>query len=285
MLSRVADSLYWMSRYIERAENVARFIDVNFHLMLDLSVKYQEQWEPLINITADNEIFYQHYDVADKDNVIHFLTFDLNNPNSIVSCVKAARENARSIRDTISSEMWEQINVFNLMLQDTSSSLDNIKAHHQLYTDIKMASLLLAGITDATMSHGESWHFCRLGRMLERADKTTRLIDVKYFYLLPTVNYIGTPYDDMQWTSVLKSASGFEMYRKLYHRISPEKVVKFLLLDRTFPRSVNYCLIKADESLHAISDSFAGTFTNKAEQSLGQLRSELAFVEVNEIIA
>ena len=286
MLSRVADSIFWMSRYIERAENVARFIDVNIHMILDLPVGSAEQWEPLVITSGDQEKFAAGYATgATKENVIQFLAFDAENPNSILSCLRTARENARSVREIISSEMWEQVNTLYLMLKAPDSLRRAKESAHEFFTEIKMASHLFTGLAEATMSHGEAWHFSRLGRLLERADKTTRLLDVKYFILLPRVTDVGTPFDDIQWSAVLRSASAFEMYRKRHGRIAPERVADFLLLDREFPRAVHYCLIKAEESLHAISGTPVGTFCNPAEQRLGQLRSELGYARVADVLA
>ncbi|MGH7966309.1 MAG: alpha-E domain-containing protein [Candidatus Binatia bacterium] len=285
MLSRVADSLHWMSRYIERAENVARFIDVNLHMMLDLPTGAAEQWAPLVITTGDDRLFAERYGTATRENVIQFLTFDKENPNSICSCLRAARESARSVREIISSEMWEQVNTFYLMV-NAGAVRDRVRdAPYDFFREIKMASHLFEGLTNATMSHGEGWHFCRLGRSLERADKTSRILDVKYFILLPSATDIGTPFDDIQWAAVLRSTSAFEMYRKRHHHIVPDRIVDFLLLDREFPRSIHYCLLKADESLHAISGTPVGTFRNPAEQHLGQLRAELTYTQVQEVIA
>ena len=214
-----------------------------------------------------------------------FLTFDLDDPNSIFACLRLARENARSVREIISSEMWEHLNTFYLMLRDAASSMQVMEAPHEFFTNVKMASHLFQGITDATMSHGEGWHLGRLGRLIERADKTSRILDVKYFILLPSVSDVGTPLDDIQWAAVLKSVSAFEMYRKRHGRITPERVADFLILDREFPRATHYCVIKAEESLHAISGSPGGTFQNVAEQRLGRLRSELDYAQIEEIIA
>jgi uncharacterized alpha-E superfamily protein len=285
MLSRVANSIYWLSRYIERAENVARFVDVNLHMILDLPTGSTEQWAPLVIITGDDRLFGAQYGAARRENVIQFLTFDTQNPNSILSCLRAARENARTVREVISSEMWEQINTSYLMVNNAALNGRMMESPYNFFSEVKKASQLLDGITDATMSHGEGWHFYRLGHLLERADKTSRLIDVKYFMLLPSVADIGTPLDDIQWTAVLRSASAFEMYRKRHGHIAPEQIVDFLLLDREFPRSINYCLINADESLHAISGTPVGMFHNTAEQHLGQLRGELAYTHVRQIIA
>lgn len=285
MLSRVADSIYWMSRYVERAENVARFIDVNLQLMLDDPSGEGQQWLPLVNTTGDEKAFEKRIGKGTQENVIHFLTFDAENPNSILSCVRAARENARTVREIISSEMWLQINKFYLMLNsaadDNSRALNN---PHEFFTEVRNANHLFNGITAATMTHGEPWHFFHMGRMLERADKTSRILDVKYFILLRSAQDVGTPFDDIQWAAVLRSASAFEMYRKKQGRISPRGVVEFLLLDREFPRSINFSLLAARDSLHAISGTPAGTFRNPPEKLLGQLCSDLTYAAVDEIV-
>ena len=283
MLSRVAESIYWMSRYIERSENVARFVDVNLQLLLDQPIGTQAQWEPLVATTGDDDLFSEKYGDPTHESVIKFLTFDLENPNSIISCLRAARENARSIRENISSEMWEQINDTYLMVTETPEEWVMTEPH-QFFTDIKVASQLFIGQTDNIMSHSEGWHFCQLGRLIERADKTSRIVDVKYFILLPSVVDVNTSFDDIQWGALLHSASAFEMYRRTHGLISPNNVVHFLLLDRDFPRSVLYCLTNAELSLHAISGTPIETFSNPAEQGLGQLHSEFAYAQVDQIL-
>jgi uncharacterized alpha-E superfamily protein len=285
MLSRVADSIYWMSRYIERAENVARFIDVNLNLMLDLPVGSTQQWQPLVDITGDTAEFKKGYGVTTQHNVVQFLTFDPDNVNSIRSCIRAARENARSVREIISSAMWEQLNEFYLLINSAGANVGSLTDPHELFASVKMLSHQFAGVTDATMTHSEAWHFSRLGRQLERADKTSRIVDVKYFLLLPTVADVGTTFDDIQWAAVLRSASAFEMYRKRHGRISPDRVVEFLLIDGEFPRAVQWCLLAARESVHAISGTPAGMFRNPVEQLLGELCSELAYIQVDDLIS
>ena len=285
MLSRVADSIYWMSRYIERAENVARFVDVNLNLMLDLpGTASSPQWQPLVEITGDTEAFAAHYGEATQRNIIQFLTFDTENVNSILSCLRSARENARSVREIISSEMWEQLNQAYLMVNAAAGTRGYLSDPQELFESVKMASHLFAGVTDATMTHGEGWHFCRLGRKLERADKTSRILDVKYFLLLPDVQDVGTTVDDVQWAAVLRSASAFEMYHKRHGRIAPSRIVQFLLLDREFPRAIHFCLISARESVHAISGTPAGMFRSPVEQLFGLLCSEMAYAQVDDII-
>jgi uncharacterized alpha-E superfamily protein len=286
VLSRVADSIYWMTRYMERAENVARFVDVNLHLMLDLPVDTEQQWEPLVNTTGDRAVFDENFAEISRENVIKFLSFDPDYANSILGCAHAARENARSVREVISSEMWVQVNRSYLMVRRAAfSDFALMISPHEFFQQVKLTGHTFEGIMDATMSHGEPWHFGRLGRFLERADKTSRILDMKYFILLPDVTYVGSPYDNIQWAALLRSASALEMYRKKYGRIVPKRVVEFLLLDPEFPRAVRYCVRRAEESLRAITGSLSGTYQNAAEQRLGRLAAELDFASTSEIMS
>lgn len=292
MLSRVADSIYWLSRYTERADNIARFVDVNLRLALDLPAEAGEQWLPLVSITADRPLFEARYGEADRANVIEFLTLDEANPNSIVRCLTAARDNARSVREAISSEMWEQLNRFYHLSRSEPFRHLAITDPYTFFSRIRQEALLFAGTVDATMSHDEGWHFARLGRELERADKSSRLLDVKYFLLLPSVADVGTPMDDLQWSALLRSASGLEAYRKRHGRIRPERVAEFLMLDRAFPRSILHCLLSAQESIRILSGSLqgvgalgGGSFQNPAEQLLGRLTARLNYAAIGEIVA
>ena len=284
MLSRAADSIYWLNRYVERAENVARFVDVNLNLMLDSPVGLGEQWKPLVMITGDLPLFQERYGQATAENVIQFLSFDSNYPNSIISCLGAARENARSVREIISREMWEQVNAFYLMVKEAAQGY-SLSELHDFFTEVKMASHLFAGVMDATMLHNEGWHFGQIGRLLERADKTARILDVKYFILLPSVKDVGTTIDEIQWMALLKSASAYEMYRKRgQHRITPTRVAEFLILDREFSRSVQFCILQVERSLHQITGTPIGTWKNPVERALGRLSSEMDYLTIEEII-
>lgn len=283
LLSRVADSVYWIGRYIERAENVARFIGVNLNLQIDLPLAPAHQWQPLIDTSGDAESFREKFGTATQARVIEYLAYDADNPNSIASCLRFARENARSVRETISSEMWTQVNSMYLQLQ-SQRSLPEPERMLDAFREIRLGCHLFQGVTDATMSHNEAWHFLRLGRKLERADKTSRILDVKYFMLLPSAADVGTPYDDIHWTAVLKSVSGFEMYRKKFGRITPSDVVEFLVMDEDFPRAVRYCIRRASESLHAITGTPSSAFSCPSEQLMGQLRAELDFTSVASVI-
>jgi uncharacterized alpha-E superfamily protein len=283
MLSRVADSIYWLNRYVERAENIARFVDVNLNLLMDSPVGVEQQWEPLVKTTGDLALFKERYGTATADHVVQFLAFDSQYPNSIMSCLQAARENARSVREIISSETWERVNNFYLMVKDVAQA-PPLSQLPSFFAEVKLASHLFSGVMDATMTHNEGWHFGQLGRLLERADKTARILDVKYFILLPSARDVGTALDELQWISLLKSASGYEMYRKCQHRISPNDIAKFLILDRDFPRSLQFCLLEAEKSLCHITETTPGRWVNTADRTLGKLRSELDFITMEDII-
>ena len=284
MLSRVADSIYWMSRYVERAENVARFIDVNLNLALDVGPEMERHWDPLIYTTGDHDDFQKRYPEGTQQNVIQFLTFDTQNPNSILCCLRTARENARTVRDMISSPMWEELNKFFLLVK-TASQPQVLGSPFDFFAQIKLSAYTLDGAVQSTLSHNEAWHFHRMGQLIERADKTSRILDVKYYLLLPQVSDVGTQLDTNQWSALLKSASALEMYRKAHGRMTPQQVAEFLLLDREFPRAVRFCVSRAEHSLLTITGGTRGNFDNRAEQYLGRLRSELDYTNIDEIFA
>lgn len=285
MLSRTANNLYWMSRYVERAENTTRFINANLSMILDMPSGSTEQWEPLVITTGDHSFFQEKFDKATKENVLFFLVLDPENPNSVKSSMRMARENARSVRETISTELWEQINRFYHYSRELTDVDQIIDRGPLFFSELLKQSYLFTGTMDATMSRNEGYYFAKLGRMLERADKTTRIVDVKYFFLLPSEDRVNSPVDKLQWQALLHSASGFEMFHKLHCDTLPEKIIEFLILDRDFPRSVHYCVADADYCLHTICGSTEGRYTNPAEKLLGQLRADLSYTSVEEMIA
>jgi uncharacterized alpha-E superfamily protein len=283
MLSRVADSIYWMNRYIERAENYARFIDVNYNLTLEQSPGMTEQWKALILATGDWGVFEKLHSTADKASAIHFLGFDENNPNSILNCITYARENARAVRPEITREVWEQINFLYHLIRTRVSRKSRISEdQREFFTEIKKGCQLLYGIYDSTISRNEGWHFGKIGQFLERADKTSRILDVKYHILLPTTAKVGSPFDIIQWAALLKSVSSYDMYRKLNGNLMPSKIVEFLLLNKEFPRSILHCLIRAEASIQKIADP-ASLKARQVEKVIGVIRSKLEYSDVNEI--
>ncbi len=306
MLSRVADAIYWASRYVERAENVARFIDVSLNLMLESS-GHERDWSSLVHTTGDQEFFEKKYGEATPANVTQFLTFDEEYSSSILSSVSRARENARSVRDIISREMWQELNEFYLMVVQTARPGVQPEDMIDFCARVKRAGIYFEGVTNATLSRGEAFHFAHLGRMLERADKTSRILDVKYFLLSPPPsplpatpkpsqsqsqssqgqaqgNGIASNVDQVGWNTLLNSASALQMYRQLHHVTTPTTVSDFLLLDRHFPRSILRCVRRADESLHSITGRAHGSVQHEAERLLGRLRSELDYAKIEEIM-
>ncbi len=285
MLSRVANSVYWMHRYIERAENYARFMSVNFNLALDLPPNVDQQWEPLLIATADNDLFKKYYKQPTRENVIQFMTFDKRNPNSILMCLSNARENARTIREIISKEMWEHLNQFYMMVRDTPPKQQwELGQTQNFLTEIRNSTQLFYGIIDATITRNEAWHFGRLGRFMERADKTSRFLDVKYFTLLPEIELVGSTIDLMIWSAVLKSVSAYNMHRQQYRSLTPSSIIEFLILDRMFPRAVGHCVRQAELSLYEISgNTITNGFGNSAERQISKLRSDIEFTETGDI--
>ena len=285
MLSRVADSLYWMSRYVERAENVARFIDVNYNLTLGEGDGLSGQWAPLVDTTGDHEDFKKLYGEASRDNVVQFLAFDERNPNSILSCVSRARESARSVRETITSDMWEALNKFYLMVRSAARSPNRLAGAYAFCDAVRVASHTLIGITYTTMSHGEAWHFLRMGRLIERADKTSRIVDVQYYLLLPSPDDVGSSLDVVRWSALLRSTSALSMYRRVHGQITPNRVADFLILDRDFPRAMRFCVLRAQNSLDEITGARSGTFRRRSEQLFGRMRAVLDYTGIEDVIA
>ncbi|MEX2513364.1 MAG: alpha-E domain-containing protein [Cyclobacteriaceae bacterium] len=286
MLSRVANSIYWLGRYLERAENYARFIDVNFNLMLDLPGDLKEQWEPLIMATGDHDLYEAKKGTYGMQEVIHFLAFDLDNPNSLISSITMARENARIIRENLTKETWEKLNeTYHFVKRGAESKEWKKEDPRGFFESVKSQILLLYGLADSTVARTEGWYFRQLGQYLERADKTSRILDVKYHILLPSPKEIGSPLDFLHWMALLKSVTAFNTYRRLYGNIDPSCVVEFLVLNKYFPRSVFFCLKEAEQCLFKISGANGTGYTNSAEKAMGELRSRLEFDDVNDIIS
>lgn len=286
MLSRVANSLFWLGRYLERAENYARFIDVNLNLSLDLPPDLKEQWDPLISATGDRERFCELYEENfDRDNAIHFLAFDERNENSIIATIQKARENARIVRENIPRETWEVLNELHFYLRKKHErQVWKKEDGGSCYKKIKNQLQLLNGISYGTIPRTQGWYFTQMGQFLERADKTSRILDVKYHFLLPSVEDVGSPLDFLHWTALLKSVSGFNAYRRMFGKIDPTNIVQYLVLNRFFPRSIFFCLVEAERCLHQISQEPLG-FSNPAEKAIGNLRADLEYADVNDLFS
>ena len=288
MLSRVADSLYWLGRYIERAENTARILDVNLQLTLDSEQSgpdaEEREWQPIIATLEDQKLFRSLYAVTSGDAVCEFVTFAKENPNSIACCVARARENARTVREYISSEMWERINGLYLWLNSAAARQLFAGSAIDFYRQVVDYSHQFHGTTDATLTHGEGWNFLQIGKYLERADAASRILDLKYHILLPSGEQVGGNVDTVQWQAVLKSCSAFEAYRKIHTgQVAPWSVAEFILLHEDFPRSVRFCCERLDRALHHISGSDQDHYANEAERLSGRLCSDLRYAAIAEI--
>jgi uncharacterized alpha-E superfamily protein len=275
-----------MSRYLERAENQARFIDVTLNIALGYRGSEENLWSSLIHAGGDVEVFQKHYPVPSRDNVLRYLLFDRNNMNSVVNCLAFARENARSIRENLTTPLWEAINRFYLKVRTSASDSARILGQpHPFLEQIKRLAYQVNGVASATWSHGEAWNFSSMGMLLERADKTSRILDVKYFVLLPTPQQVGSQVDVVQWAALLESTSALQTYRRAHGRILPVNVVDFLILNPTFPRSLRCCVREADLCLRAISGTPPFVTSNSAEEQLGEVNTLLSRTTAKEIIS
>ena len=289
MLSRVAHSLYWMSRYIERAENFARLLDVNLQLLLDFQGfddrTIKEHWGSILAASGDEQRFKECHGEADGRSVTDFFAFDRRNPNSILSCVFAARENARMIRDQISLEMWETINELHLFLKSQSTAAVWAAGPQDFFAKINRASHRFQGLTASTYSRSESWEFLEFGKYIERADKTTRILDGKYHILLPSATDVGGALDTAQWQAVLRSASALEAYRRYYVReILAWKAAEFLIFSDSFPRSLHFCMAQVDDFLRRILGETSPRPRSPAARASHRLLADLQSLTITEVL-
>lgn len=287
MLSRVADALFWMSRYIERAESVARLLDVGFLLDLDLrgvlAGPRELHWTSLAAI-LQQRIPASPTSHSPQETISHWLSFDLENPASIMTCINRARNNARSIRGSISAEMWKELNKLYWQLRDSEFAKRARESPHDYYQAVECGSYLFQGVTDATLVHDEGWQFIQLGKYLERAEKTVRVLDIKYHLLQDLSDSADLPLLNLQWAGVLRSCRAYDAYQRLHvSRLEPREVVQFLLLHPDSPRSIRFCLESAARAVEAIWPS--NHRLSPAERLLGQLVCELKYGDIEQILS
>ncbi len=255
MLSRVAEHLYWMARYLERAENTARLVNVNGSLILDLPKHARPGWASLISITGADELFYRLYpDGAAEGHVVKFMLADDENPGSILSSIRSARENARTIRDIIPREAWEQINELHLKARENLASGLSPKWRYAFLSEVILSIQMISGILNGGMSHDAGYEFMSIGCNLERADMTTRIIDVRSLNLSQKDQAEALkPFENILWMSVLKSLTAWQMYRRhMQASVRRDAVLKFLLQDHQFPRAFRFCLDKVETCLNLL---------------------------------
>jgi uncharacterized alpha-E superfamily protein len=282
MLSRTAANLYWMSRYVERAENTARILDVAYRMSLltkDPHLQDQEWFAPL-NITGTLFPFSGRHNEVNAREVLHFMALDPENDASIYNCALQARENARAVRGNITSEMWEVINATWLEMKNMDEDRIYARGISNFFDWVKERSHLFRGVTFGTIRRDEAFHFHRLGTYMERADNTARILDVKYHVLLPSVEDVGGAVDYYQWSAVLRSVSAFEAYRKVYRDvITPLRIAELLILRDDLPRSLVFCLRDVYQILNIVRNGQSGEATRQA----GEIYSSLQFGRIGDI--
>jgi uncharacterized alpha-E superfamily protein len=282
MLSRVADALFWTGRYLERSACLARAVDVTFNLDLDLhgvlSNPVELEWNALLSMLRQPPPQSSDGDMPVAA-VQRWLLLDPANPGSVMSCVNRARNNARSIRGSISPQMWRELNKLHWRLSDASFQTRVGESPHEFCDEAQVGVLLCHGVCDATMSHDEGWHFIQLGTYLERADKVLRVLDSKYG-LLEVGGGADLPVRSLHWGAVLKQCRAYEAYQRLYiSRVEPDRVVEFLLVNPDFPHSARFCLERVRDSLTEISGRLPGRCDSDSMRAVGSLVSELTYLD------
>jgi uncharacterized alpha-E superfamily protein len=284
LLARYADCIFWLARYVERAENLARILDVNETFSRDS--RGAQNWLSIIQLNSDEEQFFKTGRDVSAQSVLRFYIVDADNPSSIVSTIGSARENARTLRPLISTEMWVQLNVFHNHLAVLSPADLAPGRLSGLLAMIKEACQTHTGITEGTFFRDQGWYFYQLGRYIERADQTTRLLDIKYHLLLPDIADVGSPTDVSQWNALLRSAAGYHAYRRLHAAsTTPARVAGFLLFNQAFPRSVHHCVREAGRLLGEVKSRYSLRGGNDAAEELDRLRAVLGTLTITEILS
>jgi uncharacterized alpha-E superfamily protein len=283
LLARYAECVFWMARFVERAENLARILDVQETYARDRSGS--QNWLSIVQLHADEKTFSAKHKAATSHNVIRFYLIDGDNPTSILSAVRSARENARTLRPLVSTEMWVQLNVFYNRMNAVHDGELTPGALSPLLATIKEACETFTGITEATFYRDQAWYFYRLGRYIERADQTTRLLDSKYYVLIRDAS-ITNVVNTGQWLALLRAASGYHAFRLLHQSdLTPARVAGFLLLNRDFPRSVFLCVREVDSALTGLKSRYNLRAGNDVAEGLDQLRSILGTRTIDEVLS
>lgn len=285
MLSRAAETLYWMARYIERAEDITRLLAVNFDALLDIRPEdTRAGWLPLITITGDEELFFESYKEITPRAVIEFLLWHPQNENAVVACINRARENARTVREQISSEMWEHINRLYFRVSDVKRN-SVLRNPSEFFSQVRNGSQAFGGITAATLTHADSYEFMQLGMYLERADKTARILHAKYMYISQLAEDSAETYP--QLIALLRSCSAFEPFRRAAQgELTIERVVDYLMLDKSFPRAILFSLLRALQALDRLSSDHSVTLGRfeHPRRTLGRLSADLEYLNTHQLL-
>ena len=290
MLSRVADALFWMSRYVERAEHVARLLDVAFHLDLDLSGvvggSYELHWEGVRGVLRQPHGIEDRYPgLAPHEALTRWLTYDSENPHGIAGCVARARANARGVRGSLPDVVWKELNKLYWQLRDTDFIARAAESPSDYYAAVEEGSHAVQGTCDALMAHDEGWHFIQLGKYLERADVTVRSVDVNHELLRDMTDPADSPLANLHWAGVLRGCAAHHAYQRMYvGRVEPARVVDLLLTHAAVPRSARFCLEAASGALADMSGGGPRAGESKVERALGRALSELRYADLGSLI-
>ncbi len=288
MLSRVAESIYWMARYVERAENTARLLDVALRSTRELSAAFRspagaDELRLVLIALGAVEMYDERYSAITEDSLAAFLVVDRDNPHSVVSCITSSRENARGVRESISTEMWEELNRIYLSLHRVTAAYLLIDGVHDFCRQIRLGSQLFQGVTDATMPYDEAWHFLQVGKYLERAEMTARILDARAGELQAAGDG-WNPEEVHRWLSLLRSVSGYEAYMRLRPGgVQPAQVAEFLLLSKSFPRSVALGVRRVHEELEEIDRELGMVGQDRPANTAGALSSRLRYATFDEL--
>jgi len=285
MLSRIAESLYWMARYMGRAEDTARILDVNYYLFLEQApAAYELNWEPILKMAGEQQHFRQVYAEANSETVFEFLAFRQDNPSSIVNCVAKARENARTIRDYLSRESWEDINSFYHRVPRFVPDQEFAAGPHRFCDEVRFGCHRYYGARDATLAHDEGWEFLRIGASLERAETTARLANMEFES--SDDGLVAAARDSHHWLAVLRSVGAYAAYRRQFKSVvEPDKVAEMLVLHPQHPRSVRFSTMELQSGLRAISGTGPGSYGTEAERLTGKVLEGLRYATIEEIFA
>lgn len=283
MLGRRADQIYWMARYTERAENTARILDVTYRMSLIPQAREAQlsAWQSAVRIAGDPDLYAETYGEISRAHAVRHLALDADHSSSIFSSISAARENARALRATIPTEMWESLNTTWLEIQEIGEDSLTARGHQSFFDWVKERMILFRGVAEGTMVRNEGYAFAELGWNLERADNTARLLDSKYHILLPTLEEVGGAVDYYQWGAVLRSVGAFRAYHKIYHDVvTPYRVAELLILRRDLPRSLRTCVEQMVEILEEMS---AAGGDKECQRIVGRIYARLRYGKIEEI--
>lgn len=283
MLGKTAGGLFWMQRYMERSENIARLVDAGFRIALTRSEAAEDEWASVLTTAGVRQAYAQRYDKVEGSSVINFLLRDKTNPSSVMSVIEAARNNARLVRTALTREVWEATNECWMTLKEKLRTPISDNELPDVLSLIRQQSALVRGAQSGTMMRNDIYFFAQLGTFVERADSTARILDVKYYVLLPSLSYVGSSLDNVQWETILRSVSAYRAFRWLNPgETNPRNIAQFMILDQVMPRSLSFCASRMASALEAIAREYGG-----AGESLVQaaaLSQELANTNIDMVV-